>query len=246
MQTLVIIPATVVGVLAAYFLARALLGSPVPQDTKDLAASVGFRIASLHGLIIALVFAQLALVFRNIEDGLIQESGAVRSIYFDAERHGGPGAAEIMDDARSYVSDVLDREWREPGKEVQMSKDGQAQIDDMFDRALALPAATPTQQALRDGLLAEVRRLSDLREEREGHTRRTDGAPFWFASISGLALLAACFAPFEPTKKNLALLVGFALYSGIIFALIHSYQNPFTPPGAVLPIGFERLREAMG
>jgi hypothetical protein len=207
---------------------------------------VGVRIAALHGLIIALVFAQLALVYRTLESDFAEEAQTVRTIYLDAERHGGNGTADITKAARAYVAIVLQNEWHEDAKGAMTGEEAQVQIDTMFERALALPASTPREQALRDGLITDVRRLNDLHAERQGFVHRNNGAPFWFAAISGLALLAACLAPFEPTRGNLALIAGFALYSGIIFALVHSYQNPFTPPGQILPTSFEQVRDVMG
>ncbi len=245
MASLAIIPLTVVGVLVIYWLSRAAMGQSVTPETKELASSVGFRIAGFHGLIIALVFTQLALVYRNLENDLAQEAQVIHTIYTDAKRHGGQGSQEIMDAARKYVAVVLSKDLADQAAGRETSVEGQRLVDRIFELSLALPETTPTEQALRDALIADVRRLNDLRAERQGFTQIKNGGPFWFAAVAGLALLAACFAPFEPTRRNLALILGFALYSGLIFMLIHSYQNPFKPPGEILPTSFERVRESM-
>jgi hypothetical protein len=243
--SLAITPMTIAGVLVVYRLVRAAMGGPASPDTKELAGSVGFRIAGLHGLIMALVFAQVALVYRNLESDLVQEAQVVGTIFADARRHGGEGTADIMNAAKSYVSIVLSKEWVEQAGGKEPSDEGQKQIDTIFELTLALSASNSVEETLRDGLIAEARRLNGLRAERKGFNQGNNSGPFWFAAISGLAILAACLAPYNPTRRNLALIFGFALYSGIILTLVHSYQNPFVPPGELLPTSFERLQNSM-
>ena len=246
MTLAIIIAASVVGVFVVYFAARRLAGPDVPDATRELSGAVGFRIAGLHGLIIALVFAQLALVFRNLEAELIEEAQTVSSIYLDARRHGGDGAATIAEAARQYVDLVLERDWDDMRAGKAASDDeAETAIATIYDGALTLSHATPVEDSLRDELLHNVRHLSDLRFAREGQTQSQKGFAFWFAAISGLVLMSACFFAYQPTRKNLALLAAFGLYNGIVFALIVAYTNPFTAPGALRATAFEQVRAAM-
>jgi hypothetical protein len=199
MTEAVIIAASVLGALLVYFAARAIAGRDVPDATRDLAAAVGFRIAGLHGLIIALVFAQLALVFRNLEAELTEEAQTVGSIYEDARRHGGEGTAMITDAARRYVDLVLARDWNDMRAGTAVDDDeAEAAIAAIYDGALTLSHATPAEASLRDELLSNVRQLGHLRFAREGQTQSQKGVPFWFAAISGLVLMSACFFAFRP------------------------------------------------
>ncbi len=241
------VAATLLVVYLSYFAARAVAGRDVPAATGELAATVGFRIATLHGLIIALVFAQLALVFRNLETELSEEAMTISDIYFDARRHGGAGTAAIEADARTYIGLVLDREWAEV-RTGTVAPDPEAvdAIARIYDAALALPHDTPAEAALRQAILDNVRQLGDLRFAREGRSQPVRSIPFWFAAISGLVLMSACFFAFAPTRRHLALLGAFGLYNGIVLALIQTYSHPFSAPGALDPSAFERVRAAMG
>ena len=247
MTEAIIMAASVLATLLVYFVARRIAGRDVPDATRDLAAAVGYRIAGLHGLIIALVFAQLALVFRNLEAEVTEEAQTVSSIYTDARRHGGDDAAAIADAARQYVDLVLEHDWDDMRAGTAVDDDeAEAAIATIYDGALTLSHATPAEASLRDELLSNVRQLGHLRFAREGQTQSQKGAPFWFAAISGLVLMATCFFAFPPTRRNLALLTAFGLYNGIVFALIHAYTNPFTAPGALETTAFEQVRALMG
>jgi hypothetical protein len=236
-----------VGVFAVYFAARAVAGRDVPADTTQLATTVGLRVATLHGLIIALVFAQLALVFRNLETELSEEAQTVSDIYFDARRHGGPGADAIVEAARRYVDLVLDHEWAEARTGANVpDPEAQDAVASIYDAALGLAGATPAEAALRDAIIVNVRELGELRFARESRSQPTQAVPFWFAAVSGLVLMSACFFAFDPTRRNLALIGAFGIYNGIVLALIHMYSHPFTAPGALDPAAFERVRAAMG
>jgi hypothetical protein len=59
MSGLLIIGGTILISIATYAVARVLLISRSASETKDLAGSVIFRVSALHGLILALVFAQI-------------------------------------------------------------------------------------------------------------------------------------------------------------------------------------------
>jgi hypothetical protein len=74
-------------VVGPYGLTRALLRSRADTDTETLAGSVIFRIASLHGLILALVFAQEQVNYIQIRNASVNEASSLADIFFDFERY---------------------------------------------------------------------------------------------------------------------------------------------------------------
>ncbi len=241
-----ILLATIGTVIAVYLVTHRLAGRNVDESTKELASSVVFRISALHGLIIALVFAQLALGFRTLETDAIGEARVVGNIFSDAARHGGSGADTIQNASRRYVNIVLDEEWPALARGEGLSDAAWREWDAIYTATLALEGETPRLQMLRTALADNARRLAELRDLRESHSFQTGRQPFWFAAISGLVLMSAGYFTFAPTRRNIAVLGLFAVYSGIVFYLIYSFSNPFTPPGALQPTSLERLRLMMG
>lgn len=241
-----ILLATIGTVIAVYLVAHRIAGRDVEEATRELASSGVFRISALHGLMIALVFAQLALGFRTLETDVIGEARVVGNIFSDAARHGGAEAGTIQDSWRRYVEIVLDEEWPALARGDGLSDAAWHEGDAIYTATLALEGETPRLQMLRTAMADNARRLAELRDLRESHSLQAGRQPFWFAAISGLVLMSAGYLTFAPTRRNIAILGLFAVYSGIVFHLIHSCSNPFTPPGALQPASLERLRLTMG
>jgi hypothetical protein len=92
-----VVIATVAGFLAIYVIAHVLAGRSPDQASKDLAGSIVLRISGLHGLVLGLVFAQLAGEMRQLQSALVDDAAYVTQIHRNAGLHGGPGSLEIRD-----------------------------------------------------------------------------------------------------------------------------------------------------
>ncbi len=81
--------------LASYGLMRYAAVHLIEDKTQDLAGSVTFRVAALHALILALVFAQEIENNSEIRAGLVVEATAVNDIFFDIGRYSDTDAKEM-------------------------------------------------------------------------------------------------------------------------------------------------------
>ena len=82
----------VVLALAIYALAHATASRRIGEDTRELASSVVQRISALHGLILALVFAQELYQYQEVRTGLVREATAVAVLLHQ------DGPLDIVDD----------------------------------------------------------------------------------------------------------------------------------------------------
>ena len=73
----VFIVGTVMISWAVYFGMRRVMGEDYAEDTQTLAGSVIIRVASLHGLILALVFAQELVDYTQLQGNLTEEATAI-------------------------------------------------------------------------------------------------------------------------------------------------------------------------
>lgn len=89
--SLLIAAAFIVGTVAlvwtGYFLMRLASARADKDEANDLAGSVIFRVAALHGLILALVFAQELFKYQEVRGALVREATAVADIYLISLRH---------------------------------------------------------------------------------------------------------------------------------------------------------------
>ncbi|GMG84690.1 hypothetical protein LNKW23_39060 [Paralimibaculum aggregatum] len=234
---------TVALALATYGLARLVAAPRLTADTRALADSMVFRIGALHGLILALVFAQELYEHQQIRDQTRLEATAIADIYFDAGRHGGEGSAEIRDRIAAYLRLAAGAEWQGLGSEKRLSSDAWAAWDGAYGAALDLAADTPRAESLRAHILERIHDIAELRVARENAALHRISPFFWFAACVGVVLVALPYFSFAPSGINLMLLGLFAGYTGLVLSFIYAFSDPYVPPGALAPVAFERVLE---
>jgi len=229
--------------LAVYFSARRIVGSDFESETETLAGSVIFRVSALHGLILALVFAQELLDYNLLQGNLVREATAVADIYNDIARYGTDQDATVRKALSSYVRIVVDEEWQSLAEDMTLSGEGWALREVVYQAVLDLTPRSPRQEALRAHMLTKVQLIAEMRQERENNALHAIHPLFWFAALAGIVLVTLPYFIFSPTRLNLALLSVYGGFSGLVMFIIFAFSNPFAAPGALEPAAFERLLE---
>ncbi|MFD1196700.1 hypothetical protein ACFQ3C_18715 [Seohaeicola saemankumensis] len=235
-----IILGTIAAVLAAYFGSRLILGADPEDRTRDLAASVLFRVAALHGLVLALVFASEVVEYHSLAFESASEVNAISDIYYDSERYGDE-ASDIRDALKKYLQIVHSEEWRTLGEEGKLSPDAWAQWDAAYSIVLDLVPDSPRQVSLRDNMVRKIHLIAENRDLREHHAKTELNSMFWAAALVGVLLISVGYYSFPPKRANLALISVFAAYTGLILFTIYAMSNPFSAPAALQPILFVEL-----
>lgn len=237
------VAATVALTLGCYLAMRYVTGGDPDQQTKDLAGSVIFRISALHGLILALVFAQEMVEYQQLKYESAIETNALADVYFDALRYGGETAGEIMLPVYNYVEMVLTAEWQSLGDTGELSGPAWGHWDAAYVAALDLVPETPRQESLRQHLLERLHVIAETRVKRANHAAGGIDQMFWFAAIAGVVLIALAYYSYPPRRHNLILISMFGAFTGIILFFIYAFANPYSPPGALGDTPYARLLE---
>ena len=240
-------------VLGTYTLARKAMppkpgyiddeGNAYPGSVRDMAAATGFRIAALYGIILALVYAQELHDYQDVRAGLSREAVAVAQVYHDAVRYGGPEAMPIKRDIAAYTRSVVEREWEKLSKEARLSPQAWGQHNAALDAVLDLQAANAREEALRQRMLTNLQRISDLRQYREEQAANNVPLVFWLPAIAGMAMVSIPFFAFPARRETFVLLSAFGAFAGLLLFFIDAFSNPFSEPFRVQPRAFERLLE---
>ncbi|RYH07589.1 DUF4239 domain-containing protein [Tropicimonas sp. IMCC6043] len=237
-----IILATVLAVFTVYFGVRSVL-EPDPEDrTRDLATSVVFRISSLHGLVLALVFASEVVEYHSLAFESANEVNAISDAYYDAVRYGDE-AHGVRAALREYVAIVPSEEWRGLGKEGDLSPRAWAQWNEAYRIVLDLTPVSPRQVALRDNMLRKIHLIAENRDLREYQANAALSSFFWAAALIGVLLVSVGFYIFPSKRDNLVLLTVFSAYTGLILFTIYAMSNPFSDPAALEPVLFFELSQ---
>ncbi|PSH66285.1 MULTISPECIES: DUF4239 domain-containing protein [Phyllobacterium] len=234
---------TIALTLASYFLMRWITGGEAETHEKDLASSVIFRISALHGLILALVFAQEMIDYQQLRYQTATEANALADIYFDAGRYGDAEKGAIQKELSDYIRVVVDKEWQELGETDRLAPEAWAQWDEAYRAVLDLVPTNPRQQSLRGHMLDRIYVVSDSRTRRESTAADTMSAIFWFAALSGLFFISLAYYSYPPRRRNILLISIFGAYTGIILFLIYAFSNPYSPPAELSPGPLLRLQE---
>lgn len=238
---LTIVAATAVAIFSVYFFARFLLSSEPEERTRDLAGSILFRIAALHGLVLALVFASEVVEYNQVFFESAVETTAVSDAYYDADRYGDEDAVAVQNALRAYLDVVVESEWDLLGEANVLSPDAWQAWNDAYNAALDLSPANLRQETLRDNILSSIDTIAENRDLREHHAKSSLGALFWGVALVGVVLVSVGYYPFEPKRDHLVLLGVFAVYTGLILFTIYAMSNPYSGPGALEPTLFQDL-----
>ena len=238
--------ASIALVLGTYALARRFM--PAQDDrTADAASSIGFRIAALHGLILALVYAQELEDYKSVRYILTEEAVAVADIFNDMRRYGGEDVPRMQGDIADYLQNAATTELHRLGEGEGLSNEGWDRWEKVYQILLDLKPDTDRQRFLQSAMLERIKDIARYRQEREAAAIDHYSTLFWGPAIIGVILLAIPYYVFRPALSHLALLSVFGLYSGIILFFIYAFANPFREPGRLLaPTMTELLNGEIG
>ncbi|SEN30494.1 hypothetical protein SAMN04488011_103324 [Palleronia pelagia] len=241
MSASVFIVATVLLALASYAVARWARPWSDGSETRELAGSVTFRIAALHGLVLALVFAQELGNIRDVQTAAAREASLVSDIFHDLERFDPDATGRIRRDPARYAVIVAEEEWDRLASDARLSLPAWDAWESAYLAILDLPTETLAQERLMGFMLHDIRELSALRDARENAALSGASSLFLFAAIAGVVLISAAWFTWAPTALHLGLMAGFAAYTGLIVFFVVAYANPYHAPGNAEPTGFERF-----
>ncbi|MCB1379826.1 MAG: hypothetical protein KDK89_15890 [Alphaproteobacteria bacterium] len=227
--------------LLCYALMRGLAGAAPEPHTKDLAGSVVFRISALHGLILALVFAQEMVDYQQLRYESAIEANAIADVYFDADRYGGESEKKIQDAMFSYVGMVIGEEWRHLDETGRLLGKAWGAWDAAYTAILDLTPANDRERSLRDHMLVQIHAIAEARVKRENHGDNSVSMMFWFAAVAGVIFIALAYYTFPPNRVNLTLISLFGGFTGLILFFIYAFENPYGSPGVQRPAAYERL-----
>ncbi|MBS0122926.1 DUF4239 domain-containing protein [Thetidibacter halocola] len=247
MPPVLLAPAFILGTaalaLAVYFLTRRIVGQEFGDQTETLAGSVIFRVSALHGLILALVFAQELLDYNKLQGNLVLEATAVADIYNDIRRYDPDQAPAIQAALSAYVREVIDEEWRALSEVRRLESEGWRLREVVYLGVLDLVPQTPRQEALRHHMLDKAQRIAEFRQDRENTALHRISPLFWTAALAGIVLVTVPYFIFAPSRLHVALLSVYGGFTGLIMYVIFAFSDPFGGPGALQPVAFERLAE---
>ena len=116
-------------------------------------------------------------------------------------------------------------EWSVLSSEDRLLPDAWAHREAIYLALLDLVPRTGREEALRDHMLEDVQLIATIRQLRENMALNPINSLFWFAAISGVALVSLPFFVFRPNTVNLVLLSVYGAYTGVVMFVIYAMER---------------------
>lgn len=232
--------------LSTYLGARWCTRRSPPQRHPEMANAMVLRIGALHGLILALVFAQEMAQYQRLELQTATEASAVADVYNDAARYDPVALAPLQATMAEYTRLVVFEEWDNLGRDDGLNPEAWDAWNKAYSTVLDLVPANGRQQTLRDHMITQLHGIATARNLRDTDGSRALMGLFWFAALSGVVLLAVGFYSHEPNRPNLILMSLFSAYTGVILFMIFGFSDPYAAPASIAPTALERLYTQIG
>ncbi|MDB5527177.1 MAG: hypothetical protein JWR51_280 [Devosia sp.] len=228
--------------LAVYFVARLAVRNRPMDKHPEMASAMVTRIGALHGLILALVFAQEMANYQRLEVQMANEASAVADVFNDAGRYDPVALASVRSNMVDYLGFVVDAEWAALGRGENLDAQAWSAWEAAYSSVLDLTPHTGREASLRDHMLAQLHAIASARDLRELNGTGSLIGLFWFAALSGVVLIAVGYYSYQPQRHNLVLMSLFSAYTGVILFLIYAFSNPYSAPGVLRPDPLIELR----
>lgn len=224
-------------VFVPYAIARFFLHTHAKDASETLSTSIIVRTASLHGLILALIFAQEMVNILDLRQISAHEAASIADIFYDLDRYDPSKNIHLRRALAEYTRVVIEEEWKTLS-DGNLSQSAWDLWNQVYIGILDLQPTSPREEALRQLMLADIDKISDSRDLRSADSNNDVPGLFWFVAIVGIMIVVFPYCVFPPSKINLLSLGSFALYNGIVIYTIYALSNPFASPGAISPSPF--------
>ncbi|WP_414471429.1 hypothetical protein [Microvirga sp. M2] len=221
--------------VAASALPLAIVGRRIRDElspsAREVTETVAVRIGTIHGLILALVFADAQSTHTNLQQEVSKEIATIEHVALQLDQWDGPEKIELRSRLAAYVEAVLQHEWRADAR-PQGSKEAGRAYSDLDVSILNLKADTLQEQSLRNRMIMNMDNLQDHRKARLALLHRGLPGLFWWMAMVGFGIIAAFFLVFPASPTHIAILSVYGAYTGLalyfILALSHPYAGPAT------------------
>ena len=245
---LLFVVATFAVTFGAYFLAHRWLHGSVDQEARDLSSSMVFRVAAMHGLILALVFSQELANNNAINAGVVREANQLEGVFKDLEFFNASGQARddvaaIKATMKLYVEAIISDEWSSLNTDKRLNPLANDYWDQMYQQLLDLPASGDRQTWLRNRMLSKIDAIGLERDSREIAAATDINPIFWIVAFVGIAAIAAPYFVFEMNRVTGLLLIMYTAYVAAVLFFINMFDYPFSDFGMVRPAALQLFYE---
>jgi uncharacterized Tic20 family protein len=224
-----VILSTAVGV-GLFCLFKMLFFRQLSPDTRDLAGSGLFRIASIFGIVVGLVFSQLVAGFSSVQDRINREAASLLTIGKLLNEFGGEQATALISDTQIYLED-LHRKLANTNKSDNSAVDKAAMY--LHLRAGDLVPAAPIQELIKAQIIQQTDILIKSQIQRVDKSLNKGMVAFMVYFIVCFILILYLMSINRINWQNIMIISVFSGFMGLTAIIMFALSDPFQAPGKV-------------
>jgi hypothetical protein len=232
--SLIAMAAAIILSVTPFLVAHRLLKNELPETTSHVAETVAVRIGTLHGLILALVFAAAQSAHSELQQEVSKEITSIEHIALHLEQWNGPEKNDLRMLLATYVKAVLQSEWQIRAQPAGSNVARQA-YNALDLKLLDLKADTPREQSLRARMISDMDDLQEHRKVRLSLFHRGLPGLFWWMALAGFVITVGFFFIFPATLPHIAMLSVYGAYTGLALYFILALSHPYAGPASIDP-----------
>ena len=206
---------------------------------------VGFYLAAItvfYGITLGLVAVGTWTTYSDVEAKVDREAEIISSLARDVNGYPQPYRAQMQDDLRAYLKEVIDHSWPQQRQGI-VPVGTSVYVDSLQQHILAFQPASPAEQILDTEAYKQFNELVECRRARLNAV--TTGMPgsLWCLVIIGamISIVTTLFFDTPSLKMHIWMTVLLSGLLGLMIFLVGTLDNPFRGKVSVGPQAFERV-----
>ncbi|MGI9510941.1 MAG: hypothetical protein ACR2QJ_16495 [Geminicoccaceae bacterium] len=215
-----------------FCLFKTLIFHQLSTDTRELAGSGLFRVASIHAFIVGLVFSHLVADFSSVQDQVNQEASTLLSISKLLNEFGGAQAKALISETQEYLENLhyqIENEINDDDRKFEKT------AMKFHLRAGDLEPMGQLQELIKVQILQQSEILIKNQIQRVGKTYDQGAIIFIAYYFLGFIIILLFMSINSINKQNLAIIGVFSGFIGLTTIFIFALSDPYKRPGKVSP-----------
>ncbi len=244
---IVIIAMSAVCMLPYYVLSR-VRRRPFSTDTVEMAVNVGFRIGTLHALILALIFSGTQDQYQKARETVTAEVIILSEVAYEIAEMRDEELYSTVSKLERYV-DAL-QEDDAPAIDVRNIRSSDlifrkaSQLsNEIYNELLSIEPDEEQQKITLNRIISKLDEAFTLRLERLASAAQGISVLFWILAIVGFVFVLLLFFVVPFSWLNATFIAFYGCYTGLILFFIVEMNNPYI---GISSIDLRLLGEAFG
>ena len=215
-----------------FCLFKTLIFRQLSTDTRELAGSALFRVASIYAFVVGLVFSHLVADFSLAQNQINREASILLSISKLLNEFGGAQAKALISETQEYLENLhyqIENEINDDDSKIEKS------AMELHLRARELEPMERLQELIKARILQQSEILIKNQNQRIGKTYDQGAIIFMAYYFLGFIIILLFMSINNINKQNLAIIGVFSGFIGLTTIFMFALSDPYKRPGKVSP-----------